>query len=77
MEQSEFIVVTDGSAREMDMSFGWKIFTSNGDIITEHMGPALGQALSFQAEGYGVLSALSFFCREMEYTASKKTLTCQ
>eukprot|EP00957_Ditylum_brightwellii_P083496 6347749-Ditylum_brightwellii.AAC.1 len=59
------------------MSFGWKICTSNGDIIAEHVGPAFGQASSFRAEGYGVLSPLSFFRRAMEYTASTKTLTCQ
>eukprot|EP00957_Ditylum_brightwellii_P193256 14714830-Ditylum_brightwellii.AAC.1 len=74
MVQSEFIVVTNGSAGGTDMSFGWKICTSNGNIIAEHTAPAFGQASSFQA---GVLSALSFFCRAMEYTASTKTLTCQ
>eukprot|EP00957_Ditylum_brightwellii_P200427 15279826-Ditylum_brightwellii.AAC.1 len=36
MEQSENIVVTNGSVGEIDKSFGWKICTSNGDIITEH-----------------------------------------
>eukprot|EP00957_Ditylum_brightwellii_P190109 14472357-Ditylum_brightwellii.AAC.1 len=77
MEQSEFIVVTDGSVGEIDVYFGWKICTSNGEIIAEHVGPAFGQASSFQAEGYGVLSALSFFHRAMEYMASTKTLTCQ
>eukprot|EP00957_Ditylum_brightwellii_P086249 6563499-Ditylum_brightwellii.AAC.1 len=59
------------------MSFGWKICTLNGDIIAEHSGPAFGQASSFQAEGYGVLSELSFFRRAMEYTASTKKLTFQ
>eukprot|EP00957_Ditylum_brightwellii_P132017 10065946-Ditylum_brightwellii.AAC.1 len=77
MAQSEFIVVTDGSAGEIDVSFRWKICTLNGDIIAEHTGPAFGQVSSFRAEGYGVLSALSFFCCAMEYTASTKTLTCQ
>eukprot|EP00957_Ditylum_brightwellii_P068879 5228324-Ditylum_brightwellii.AAC.1 len=77
MEQSEFIVVTDGSVGEIDMSFEWKICTLNGEIIAEHASPAFGQASSFEAKGYGVLSALSFFCHAMEYTASTKTLTCQ
>eukprot|EP00957_Ditylum_brightwellii_P003816 289885-Ditylum_brightwellii.AAC.1 len=58
MEQSKFMVVTDGSAGEIDMSFGWKICTLNGDIIAEH-------------------TALSFFCRAIEYTASTKKLTFQ
>eukprot|EP00957_Ditylum_brightwellii_P107217 8181036-Ditylum_brightwellii.AAC.1 len=49
----------------------------NGDIIAEHAGPAFGQASSFSSEGYGVLSALSFFCRAMEYTASTTTLAFQ
>jgi hypothetical protein len=61
MEQREFVVVTNGSAGEINMSFGWKICTLNGDFIAEHSGPAFGQASSFRAEGYGVLSALSFF----------------
>eukprot|EP00957_Ditylum_brightwellii_P136538 10412403-Ditylum_brightwellii.AAC.1 len=68
MEQSKFMVVTNDSAGEIDMSFGWKICMLNGDIKTKHSGPAFGQVSSFHAEGYGVLSALSFFCRAMEYT---------
>eukprot|EP00957_Ditylum_brightwellii_P005909 448135-Ditylum_brightwellii.AAC.1 len=64
MEQSEFMVVTDGSAGEIDVSFGWKICTFNGDIIAEH-------------SGYGVLSALSFLHRAMEYKASTITLAFQ
>eukprot|EP00957_Ditylum_brightwellii_P081629 6209629-Ditylum_brightwellii.AAC.1 len=59
------------------MSFGWKICTLNGEIIVEHAGPAFGQASSFQAKSYGVLSALSFFCRAMEYMASTKPLKSQ
>eukprot|EP00957_Ditylum_brightwellii_P126775 9663451-Ditylum_brightwellii.AAC.1 len=45
------------------MSFGWKISTLEGETIVEHVGPAFGQASSFQAEGYGVLSVMSFFRR--------------
>eukprot|EP00957_Ditylum_brightwellii_P130045 9918898-Ditylum_brightwellii.AAC.1 len=59
------------------MSFGWKICTLNGDIIAEHSGPAFGQASSFRAEGYGVLSALRFFRHATEYTASTTKLTFQ
>eukprot|EP00957_Ditylum_brightwellii_P088404 6733427-Ditylum_brightwellii.AAC.1 len=77
MEQSKFMVVTDGSAGEIDMSFGWKICALNGDIIAKHSGPAFGQASSFCAEGYGVLLALSFVCCAMEYTASTTTLALQ
>eukprot|EP00957_Ditylum_brightwellii_P104058 7927543-Ditylum_brightwellii.AAC.1 len=77
MEQSKFVVVTDGSAGEIDMSFGWKMCTMNGDIIAEQAGPAFGQASSFRAEGYGVLSALSFFCHAMEYMTSTTALAFQ
>eukprot|EP00957_Ditylum_brightwellii_P057744 4378043-Ditylum_brightwellii.AAC.1 len=77
MEQSDFLVVIDGSAGEIDMSFGWKICTMNGNLIVEHAGPAFGQALSFCAERYGVLSAISFFYPTMEYTASTTTLSLQ
>eukprot|EP00957_Ditylum_brightwellii_P097699 7440905-Ditylum_brightwellii.AAC.1 len=77
VEQSEFMVVTDGSAGEINMFFGWKICTMNGDIIDEHSGPVFGQASSLCAECYGVLSALSFFCRTMEYTASTMILVFQ
>eukprot|EP00957_Ditylum_brightwellii_P009893 746702-Ditylum_brightwellii.AAC.1 len=77
MEQSEFIVVTNGSAGEINMSFGWKICTLNGDIIAEYVVPAFGQASSFRAKGDGVLSALSFSHCAMEYTASTKTLIGQ
>jgi hypothetical protein len=59
------------------MSFGWKISTLEGETIAEHAGPAFGQASSFQAKGYGVLSAMSFFCRAMEYTATTTKLKGQ
>eukprot|EP00957_Ditylum_brightwellii_P111801 8527370-Ditylum_brightwellii.AAC.1 len=36
MEQYEFVVVTDGSVGEFDMSFGWIIYTVNGENIAEH-----------------------------------------
>eukprot|EP00957_Ditylum_brightwellii_P148478 11304758-Ditylum_brightwellii.AAC.1 len=68
MEKNEFVVVTDGSVGEVDMLFGWKISTVEGETIAEHVGATFGQASSFQAKGYGVLSALSFFHRAMEYT---------
>eukprot|EP00957_Ditylum_brightwellii_P024550 1853586-Ditylum_brightwellii.AAC.1 len=65
MEKKEFVVVTDGSVGEVGMSFGWKISTVEGETIAEHADLAFGQASSFGAEGYGVLSALSFFRRAM------------
>eukprot|EP00957_Ditylum_brightwellii_P016845 1270145-Ditylum_brightwellii.AAC.1 len=52
MDQSKFLVVTDGSAGDSYMSFGWKIGTKNGDPIAENAGLAFGQASSFCAEGY-------------------------
>eukprot|EP00957_Ditylum_brightwellii_P056422 4276815-Ditylum_brightwellii.AAC.1 len=71
------MVATDDSAGEINLSFGWKICTMNGDIIAEYSGLAFGQASSFCAEGYGVISVLSFFCHAMEYTASTTTLAFQ
>eukprot|EP00957_Ditylum_brightwellii_P072044 5475903-Ditylum_brightwellii.AAC.1 len=61
MEIKEFVLVTNGLVGEVDMSFGWKISTLEGETIAEHAGPAFGQASSFRAKGYGVLSAMSFF----------------
>eukprot|EP00957_Ditylum_brightwellii_P023957 1806554-Ditylum_brightwellii.AAC.1 len=77
MEKNEFVVVTDGSVGEFEMSFGWKTSTLNGETIAEHAGPAFGQASLFQAEGCGVLSALSFFRRAVEYKASTTQLKGQ
>eukprot|EP00957_Ditylum_brightwellii_P048479 3678485-Ditylum_brightwellii.AAC.1 len=77
MEQSEFVVVTDGLIEKFDMSFGWKVCTLNRENIAEYTGPAFRQAPSFQAKGYGILSALSFCCRAMEYMASTKPLKGQ
>eukprot|EP00957_Ditylum_brightwellii_P065197 4945096-Ditylum_brightwellii.AAC.1 len=77
MEKKEFVVVIDGLVGDVDMSFGWKISTLEGEIIVEHVGPAFGQASSFQAKGYGLLSALSFFHRAMEYTATTTKLKGQ
>eukprot|EP00957_Ditylum_brightwellii_P107252 8183701-Ditylum_brightwellii.AAC.1 len=65
MEIKEFVVVTDGLVGEVDMSFGWKISTLGGETIAEHAGLVFGQASSFRAKGYGMLSAMSFFCRAM------------
>eukprot|EP00957_Ditylum_brightwellii_P094332 7182666-Ditylum_brightwellii.AAC.1 len=70
MEKNEFVVVTDGLVGELDMSFGWKISTLEGETMAEHAGPAFGQASSFRVKDYGVLSALSFFCWAMEYVAT-------
>eukprot|EP00957_Ditylum_brightwellii_P156210 11889901-Ditylum_brightwellii.AAC.1 len=77
MEKNEFVVVTNGSVGKFDMPFGWKICTLNGENIAEHASPAFGQVSFFQAEGYGVLSALSFFCRALKYTASTTQLKGQ
>eukprot|EP00957_Ditylum_brightwellii_P197547 15050239-Ditylum_brightwellii.AAC.1 len=77
MEKNEFAVVTDESVGEVDMSFGWKISTLERETIADNAGLAFGQASSFQAKGYGVLSALSFFCRAMEYTAMTTKLKGQ
>ena len=77
MEIKEFVVVTDGLVGEVDMSFGWKISTLEGETIVEHVGPAFGQASSFRAKGYGVLSAMSFFRRVMEYKATTMELKGQ
>eukprot|EP00957_Ditylum_brightwellii_P143846 10960588-Ditylum_brightwellii.AAC.1 len=77
MEQSKFMFVTDGSTGEINMSFEQKICTLSGDTIAEHSGTAFGQASSFKAESYGVLSALSFFCHAMEYTSSTTKITFQ
>eukprot|EP00957_Ditylum_brightwellii_P180089 13718637-Ditylum_brightwellii.AAC.1 len=51
--------------------------TLEGETIAEHAGPTFGQVLSFRAKGYGVLSALSFFCQAMEYTATTTKLKGQ
>eukprot|EP00957_Ditylum_brightwellii_P090190 6869069-Ditylum_brightwellii.AAC.1 len=77
MEIKEFVVVTNGLVGEVDMSFGWKINTLEGETIAEHAGLAFGQASSFRAKGYGVLSTLSFFRRAIEYTATTKKLKGQ
>ena len=47
MEKKEFVVVTEGLVGEVDMSFGWKISTLEGETIAEHADPAFGQASSF------------------------------
>eukprot|EP00957_Ditylum_brightwellii_P050825 3853469-Ditylum_brightwellii.AAC.1 len=60
MAQSEFIMVTNGSVGEIDVSFGRKICTSNGDIIAEHAGPAFGQASSSRAKDYDVYQHSAF-----------------
>jgi hypothetical protein len=77
MKKKEFVVVTDGLFGEFDMSFGWKISTLERETIADNAGLAFGQASSFQAKGYGVLSALSFFCWAMEYTATTTKLKGQ
>jgi hypothetical protein len=74
LAQGKFLVATDGSSGDTDMSFEWKICMCKGDPIATHAGLAFGQASSFRAEGCRVLSAISFLHRLLEYTRKDEKL---
>eukprot|EP00957_Ditylum_brightwellii_P048757 3699212-Ditylum_brightwellii.AAC.1 len=56
------------------MAFSWKIVDNTKDPLAEHTGPAFGQAASFQAKGYGILSADHFLYHGAIYTQT--TICC-
>eukprot|EP00957_Ditylum_brightwellii_P019230 1449538-Ditylum_brightwellii.AAC.1 len=50
------------------MSFGWVISLLDSTTLATHSGPAFGQASSFQAEGYGLISVTCFLYNLQIYT---------
>ncbi len=57
----EIIFVSDGSAGDGSMSFGWVMSTSDGARMVRCAGPAFGTpATSYRSEAYGILSAVRF-----------------
>eukprot|EP00957_Ditylum_brightwellii_P205273 15343134-Ditylum_brightwellii.AAC.1 len=55
IQQSSFLVATDGSFGTDSMLFGWKITTKTGDPLAMHASPAFGNSSSFCLEAYGIL----------------------
>eukprot|EP00957_Ditylum_brightwellii_P096350 7338471-Ditylum_brightwellii.AAC.1 len=51
-------IASDGSSVEEEnkMTFGWIIVNADKEILAEHAEPVFGQATSFRAKGYGLLS---------------------
>ena len=62
LQMSLFIVAAgDGSVKNQQGAFGWVIADPNGEFLVEGQGPAYGTPMdSFRAEGYGLLSILTF-----------------
>eukprot|EP00957_Ditylum_brightwellii_P004538 345450-Ditylum_brightwellii.AAC.1 len=52
------IIASNRSLSEEDnsMSYGWIMANTDKEILAKHAGPAYGNAISLQAEGYGLLS---------------------
>eukprot|EP00957_Ditylum_brightwellii_P087172 6634794-Ditylum_brightwellii.AAC.1 len=57
------------------MSFGWKIVSASEETLAEHFGLAFGHTMSFQSEGYGLLSIARFLHHGSVYTQT--TIQCK
>eukprot|EP00957_Ditylum_brightwellii_P160943 12253427-Ditylum_brightwellii.AAC.1 len=64
------LVASDGLASEQEntMSFGWVTSILDSTTLATHSGPAFGQAPSFQAKGYGILSFFHYLSPPQIYT---------
>ena len=54
------LFVSDGSAGNDSMSFGWVLCMQNDITLARCSGPAPGHESSFRSEGYSMLSAVRF-----------------
>ena len=79
-ETEQLHVVSDGSALEDSMSFGWVLALPDGTILVNCLGPAIGFMESpYRSEGHGVLSMVRFlyrlqtFCRPSHFAATRST----
>jgi hypothetical protein len=61
------LLVSDGSAGDELMSFGWVLSLHDGTVLARCSGPAPGHESSFRSEGYGMLSAARFLQHIFEY----------
>ena len=61
------LLVSDGSAGNNSMSFGWVLSMLDGTVLAKCSTPAPGHESSFQLEGYGMLPAARFLLHLFEY----------
>jgi hypothetical protein len=61
------LFVSDGSAGDDSMSFGWVVCMQNNITLARSSGPAPGHRSSFHSEGYSTLSAVQFLHHLFEY----------
>ena len=61
------LLVSDGSAGNNSMSFGWVLSMLDGTVLAKCSTPAPGHKSSFQLEGYGMLPAARFLLHLFEY----------
>jgi hypothetical protein len=68
LQSGEFLIGSDGSAPDR-ASFGWMMSKLDGTRVANCSGPVCGRKpISFRAESYGILSALRFVVRFLQYT---------
>lgn len=65
---SGLYLVSDGSQKGKEMTYGWVFGTATGLILAEHSGPGHGQPSSHRAEAWGMLSGLLFVHHLRKYT---------
>ena len=66
-------MVSDGSVKDDDSSYGWVFGTDSGTILAEHSGQAYGTATSHRAEAWAMLSGTLFLKRLYCYIHNNKT----
>lgn len=65
------IAVSDGSAKQIGMTYGWVIATKRGTMVATGNGPSDGRPSSMRSEGQGMLAVLLFLAMIQQFTNSK------
>eukprot|EP00957_Ditylum_brightwellii_P163333 12436615-Ditylum_brightwellii.AAC.1 len=66
MQQGQCLIAINDSAKNIMMSFAWKVVDVSGKAYFCYAGPAFGKESSCGAKASGILSVLCFMCQWME-----------
>ena len=71
-EEKTIKIVSDGSATENKLTFGWVIVTSSGKPIVTGQGKGYGATTSHRAEAYGMIAATTMLKIWQAYTNAEE-----
>ena len=67
-KEPKLLIVSDGSVKLHQMSFGWVIAHVDGTVLVQGAGPSHGQGSSLRAKGSGMLAATVFMALVCKFT---------